>query len=120
MPDDAALQTKLKQSQESRIRAWKALRGVISVLSDGPLPAPSKPACFETEGAVLKKSLVKVLGNLRRDLESVQQAVEKIRPFIGAKESAGLSPDAIIQLNRAALKLGEWTGTLAFTEGKCR
>lgn len=123
MSDDAALQKKLKESQQSRIRAWEALKGlreIISALGDDPLPAPSKPPSFETEGELLKKNLLKTLAHLRRDLETVQGAVERARSFMTAKEGHGSYPDAIIQLNRAVLKVGEWTGTLEFTEKKCR
>lgn len=52
--------------------------------------------------------------------EGVEKAVENVRPFIGARDGRGLNPDAIIQLNRALGKVGEWTGTLALTEQKCR
>jgi len=123
MPEDAALQTKLKESQQSRIRAWQALKGlreIISALGDDPLPAPSKPPCFATEGSLLKKNLLKTLAHLRRDLENVQKSVERIRPFIAATEGHGSYPDALIQLNRAVGKVCEWTGTLAFTAEKCR
>ena len=78
-----------------------------------------RPPCFETEGAVLKKNLLKALAHLRRDLDDVQQAVERVRPFIASTEGHGSYPDALIQLNRAVVNVGEWTGTLAFTQEKC-
>lgn len=74
------------------------------MLADDPLPAPSKPPCFATDGEVLNTNLLKMRAVLRRDLEGVQNAVEDVRPFIGAKDASGLNPDAIIQLNRAPRK----------------
>ena len=69
---------------------------------------------------MLRKTLLKTLALLRRDLEGVEKAVENVRPFISAKEGNGSYPDAVIQLNRAVLKVGEWTGAIALTEQKCR
>ncbi|MEQ1858426.1 MAG: hypothetical protein ABMA13_00665 [Chthoniobacteraceae bacterium] len=113
----------LKESQESRVRAWKALqriREVLEMLSDDRLPPPSKPSCFETEGQVLRTELLAIMRRLNLDLEHMQEAVEKVRPFIGAKEGHGSFPDAVIGLNRAVGRIRDWTGTFALAAEKTR
>ena len=123
MPDDASLQSKLKESQQSRIRGWQALkglRGIINSLSDDPLPPPSKPPCFETEGALLKSTVLKTLAHLRRDIENMNKAASEMWPYIGTKDADGAFPQANIQFNRALAKLDEWCGTLAFMAEKNR
>lgn len=116
MPIESDLQRKLRESQESRRRAWQALvdiRTVLAAVADDPLPPPSKPRCFATEGALLKKALVDILWRLHRDLDTLEKAVEGIRPAIGRSDSKGVMPNALIQLNRAMGKPRLPAGELA-------
>ena len=83
-------------------------------------PGTSPRARGDVPHQVLRAGVNEAKAHLHRDLDAMQKSVEGIRPFIAAKEGNGSFADAVIHLNRAAVKVGEWSGTLAFTEEKCR
>jgi hypothetical protein len=98
----------LEESQESRRRAWKALQGlrqVIAGIADDPLPQPSKPPCFETEGQVLKGELLKILNRLSVELDEADKTIEAMRPFIDDTKRDGSFPHHLLQFNRVMAKL---------------
>jgi hypothetical protein len=107
VPDDSLLLRQLRESQQSRLRAWQALQGLRQVLArvaEHELAPPIKPLCFEREGQTLRRALVDILMRLHRDIEDLEKAIERVRPFIGTANADGSLPGAIVQLNRALQK----------------
>ena len=98
----------LRDSLESRKRAWKALQGIRAVLravDECDLPAPSHPPCFEVEGQTLRRALAETLFRLLSDLEELKAAVEALRPAMGSsKERPDNCPQLLIRLNRTLVK----------------
>jgi hypothetical protein len=113
MSETSVLHQRLQRSQESRIRAWNALqelRQVLSRVSTYELQPTIKPPCFKREGEVLRRALVDVLLQLHQDIEDLEKAIERIRPFIGTANTDASLPHALIQLNRAMAK-PRWSAT---------
>jgi hypothetical protein len=107
MPDDALLRRQLQESQQSRVRAWKALQGLRQVLArvaDHELAPSIKPLCFRREGETLRRALVDVLLRLHRDIDDLEKAIERVRPFIGTSTVDPSLPTVMVQLNRAMQK----------------
>jgi len=107
MPETADLRRLLRESQESRKRAWHALQGIRAVLRAADvceLAPPSRPPCFEAEGVALKRGLAETAYRLLLDLEELQKAIEAIRPSIGTTERPAIFSNLLISLNRALVK----------------
>ena len=107
MYEPADLQRLLRDSQESRKRAWQALQGiraVIRTVGECELPAPARPPCFETEGRMLQRAVAETAWRLLRDLEELERAVDAIRPAIGLAAKPDNFPQLLITLNRALVK----------------
>ena len=80
---DADFKRLLRESEESRRRAWRALQGIRAVLravDECPLDSPSRPPSFEVEGQVLKRAVSETAIRLLSDLEELKKAIEAIRP----------------------------------------
>jgi hypothetical protein len=109
------LKRRLRESQESRRRAWAALqglRGVIEQLSRRTLAPPGRPPCFAAEGEVLKRSLELSMKTVKLQIDEVLAVVEAMRPHIMGNGSAGEFPHVLLRLNRAVSKLREVSGCL--------
>ena len=104
MNDVNELQRALRESQESRRRAWKALQGIREVLRKADecnLPPPVSPPCFEVEGRILRIALAETVHRLLLELEEMKAAIEAIRPAIGSANRPEGFPQLLISLNRA-------------------
>ncbi len=104
---DADLKRLLRESEESRKRAWRALQGiraVVRVVDECPLEPPVRPPSFEVEGKVLQRAVAETAFRLLSELEALKDAVEAIRPAIGSEEKPDGFPQRIIELNRAMVK----------------
>ena len=107
MKELADLQRQLRDSVESRKRAWKALQGIRAVLraiDECDLPPPSHPPCFEAEGQDLRRGLAQTVCRLLSELEELKAAIEALRPAMGSKERPDNFPQLLIRLNRALVK----------------
>src|SRR5215204_4992451 len=97
----------LRESEESRRRAWRALEGIRAVLravDECPLDPPARPPNFEVEGQVLQRAVAETAFRLLSDLEALKKAIEAIRPAIGSAEKPDGFPQRLIELNRAPVK----------------
>jgi hypothetical protein len=108
MKEPADLQRMLRDSVESRKRAWKALQGIRAVLraaDECDLPPPSHPPCFEAEGQALRRALAETVFRLLSDLEELKAAIEALHPAIGSsKDRPDNFPQLLIRLNRTLVK----------------
>ena len=96
----------LKASEESRRRAWRELqrfRTVLALLVDD-LEPPPKPPAFEAEGAILREAMANAILRLIGQLDALEDALEKMWPYMGAKGEDGGYPNALINLNRVTNK----------------
>jgi hypothetical protein len=104
---DADLKRLLRESEESRKRAWRALQGiraVVRAVDECPLNPPSRPSNFEVEGHALQRAVAETAFRLISDLENLKDAIEAIRPSIGSAEKPDNFPQRLIALNRAMVK----------------
>jgi hypothetical protein len=105
----------LRESEESRRRAWRALEGIRAVLravDECRLDPPSRPPSFEVEGRTLQRAVAETAFRLLSDLEALKQAIEAIRPAIGSAEKPEGLPQRLIELNRAMVKARVWASSL--------
>jgi hypothetical protein len=82
MPDTCP---QLQRANESRRRAWAQLQQIRKMLAlvTEDLPPPPKPPDFEKEGQILRDALIKAVEEPWHLLNELEQAIEKIRPFMG-------------------------------------
>ena len=93
----------LALSQASRRRAWVALRGIRSLLTNAgivKIEPVNKPPTFETEGLVLAKGLEQTFRRIQMTVEELEAAIEGVRPYLRGDKSPGF-PQAHLRLNRA-------------------
>ena len=101
------LQEKLQRSQASRVRAWNVLQKFRDILQRAnvcEVPTVTYPASFDLEGKILSRALVETLVHLRREIDELEEAIEKVRPFVGKASRDADLPAAVIRLNRATGK----------------
>jgi hypothetical protein len=104
---DANLNRLLRESEESRKRAWRALQGiraVVRAVDECPLDPPSRPPNFELEGQALQRAVAETAFRLLSDLEELKKAIEAIRPAIGSAEKPDSFSQRLIELNRSLVK----------------
>jgi hypothetical protein len=109
----ADLETRLRDSELSRLRAWEQLtrvRAVLEALCGRRLPAPERRD-FEAEGDLLVGALYEEVAMLFEDLSRLEAFSGQLRPVIGqplaGEEAEALRLSMLEHLSARPLRLGE-------------
>src|SRR5689334_17342964 len=109
----ADLETRLRDSELSRLRAWEQLqrlRAVLEALCGRRLPVPERRD-FEAEGDALVGALYEGVATLLEDRGRLEAFFEQLRPVIGQalpeEEAEALRLSMLEHLPARPLRLGE-------------
>jgi hypothetical protein len=107
------LETRLRDSELSRLRAWEQLariRAVLEALCGRRVPAPERRD-FEAEGDALVGALYEEVSALLEDLSRLEAFFGQLRPVIGKplaqEEAEALRLSMLEHLPQRPLRLGE-------------